>query len=197
MSKTDKDLAAEVVRSLAPVMREVLARLEALEQKQLPPGPPGPPGPQGPAGIGERGREGVPGRDGRDGQFVQGEPGKDGRTGNKGDPGTNGKNGKDGRDADLHNLKWVRVDERTYEWRYKDDGAMVEGGRTVFHHVIDQGVYKSESRYVTGDGTTWGGSFWIAQKDLPGKPGDDHGGWRLAVKRGTDGKPGRDGKDSD
>lgn len=68
----------------------------------------------------------------------------------------------------------------------------------------DMGVFREETDYLKGHGTTFGGSFWIAQKDAPqGKPGlsDD---WRLAVKRGRDGKdgapgekgaPGRDGKD--
>jgi hypothetical protein len=49
--------------------------------------------------------------------------------------------------------------------------------------------------YRKGDGVTWGGSFWIAQKDAPeGRPGlsDD---WRLAVKKGRDGRDGRDGID--
>lgn len=54
--------------------------------------------------------------------------------------------------------------------------------------VIDRGVYKPGSPYQKGDAVTWGGSLWIAQKDAPAsKPGED-GGWRLAVKKGRDGK---------
>lgn len=55
--------------------------------------------------------------------------------------------------------------------------------------VIDRGVYRDGSEYKAGDGVTWGGSFWIAQKDTSAKPdaGDD---WRLSVKRGRDGKNG-------
>lgn len=55
--------------------------------------------------------------------------------------------------------------------------------------VIDRGVYRDGSEYKAGDGVTWGGSFWIAQKDTSAKPdaGDD---WRLSVKRGRDGKHG-------
>lgn len=55
--------------------------------------------------------------------------------------------------------------------------------------VIDRGVYRDGSEYRAGDGVTWGGSFWIAQKDTSAKPdaGDD---WRLSVKRGRDGKNG-------
>jgi len=53
---------------------------------------------------------------------------------------------------------------------------------------IDRGVFKEGVDYEQGDGVTFGGSFWIAQKDDPtGKPGlsDD---WRLCVRRGRDSK---------
>jgi len=51
----------------------------------------------------------------------------------------------------------------------------------------DCGVFR-EGRYTKGDGVTWGGSFFIAQKDGPaGKPGESDD-WRLAVKRGRDGR---------
>lgn len=53
--------------------------------------------------------------------------------------------------------------------------------------VLDKGIYRESETYEKGDGTTWAGSFWIAQKDAPGKPGDGDG-WRLTVKRGRDGK---------
>ncbi|MGC3297742.1 hypothetical protein [Pseudomonas aeruginosa] len=58
--------------------------------------------------------------------------------------------------------------------------------------VIDRGVFSAEKSYEQGDGTTYGGCYWIAQKDAPaGVPGgsDD---WRLAVKKGRDGKDLRD-----
>lgn len=54
--------------------------------------------------------------------------------------------------------------------------------------LVDKGIFRADSEYDAGDGVTWGGSFFIAQKDSPiGKPGE-HGcdGWRLAVKRGRD-----------
>lgn len=54
--------------------------------------------------------------------------------------------------------------------------------------VIDRGVFREENKYLSGDGVTFGGSYWIALKNDPqGKPGtsDD---WRLAVKKGRDGK---------
>jgi hypothetical protein len=59
--------------------------------------------------------------------------------------------------------------------------------------VIDRGVHRDSEQYKAGDGVTSGGSFWIAQKDdPPGKPGEADSGWRLAVKKGRDGKDGGD-----
>lgn len=52
----------------------------------------------------------------------------------------------------------------------------------------DCGVFR-EGTYRQGDGVTFGGSLWLAQKDdPPGKPGDPDSGWRLAVKKGRDGR---------
>lgn len=57
--------------------------------------------------------------------------------------------------------------------------------------VLDRSVYKDEKTYEKGDGVTFGGSFWIAQKDNPqGKPQDGSKDWRLAVKRGRNGADG-------
>ena len=61
--------------------------------------------------------------------------------------------------------------------------------------VIDQGIYKEGSTYVAGDGVTWGGSYWIAQSETKAKPDSLDSGWRLAVKKGRDGKDGRHGID--
>lgn len=56
----------------------------------------------------------------------------------------------------------------------------------------DRGVFREGESYLEGDGTTFGGSFWIAQQDAPpGKPGEGpDSGWRLAVKKGRDGRDG-------
>jgi hypothetical protein len=55
--------------------------------------------------------------------------------------------------------------------------------------IIDRGIFgKSAERYEAGDGVTYGGCFWIAQKDNPeGTPGASSD-WRLAVKKGRDGR---------
>lgn len=58
--------------------------------------------------------------------------------------------------------------------------------------LVDKGVFKAGDDYEAGDGVTWGGSFFIAQKDAPiGYPGEAGcDGWRLAVKRGRDSSKG-------
>jgi len=70
---------------------------------------------------------------------------------------------------------------RTMLWSL---GGKVHAVKTAV--VLDAGIWK-EGAYGVGDGVTSGGSFWIAQTETTAKPGksDD---WRLAVKRGTDGR---------
>lgn len=90
-----------------------------------------------------------------------------------------------------------QIDERTFEAvSVLSSGAEVRKSVSI-PVVVDRGVFKADSEYKAGDGVTWGGSYWIATKDepvgKPGEPGSD--GWRLAVKRGRDGKDGRNGID--
>lgn len=54
--------------------------------------------------------------------------------------------------------------------------------------VIDRGVFKEGQAYTLGDAVTFGGSLWIAQKDTGDKPDGPDTGWRLAVKKGRDGR---------
>lgn len=50
----------------------------------------------------------------------------------------------------------------------------------------DRGVW-AEREFRKGAGVTWGGSFWLAQRDTSAKPDTPDSGWRLSVKRGRDG----------
>lgn len=101
------------------------------------------------------------------------------------------KDGADGRDA---------LPLESFDLSLGEDGRTVtvkmQVGETVIEKslkiaaVIDRGVYSSEKAaiYEQGDGTTYGGCYWIAQKDAPeGVPGSSSD-WRLAVKKGRDGK---------
>jgi hypothetical protein len=104
--------------------------------------------------------------------------------------GKNGEDGKPGRDGfspeDFE--AELKEDGRTLVLRVvRDDIAFAS--EIVLPIVIDRGIFKQGEAYVRGDGVSYAGSFWIAQKDAPeGKPDDGSGGWRLAVKRGRDGR---------
>ena len=52
--------------------------------------------------------------------------------------------------------------------------------------VLDRGIWK-HAKYERGDAVTRDGSQWIAQCDTETTPGDS-AHWRLAIKRGRDGK---------
>lgn len=85
------------------------------------------------------------------------------------------------------------------------DVALGEDGRTLtlkfvrgevkierqirLYTVLDAGVFRADATYLRGDGTTLDGCFWIAQKDTGDRPGTSDA-WRLAVKKGRDGKDG-------
>jgi hypothetical protein len=54
--------------------------------------------------------------------------------------------------------------------------------------LVDRGVYVAGKRYHKGASVTAQGSIWTAQADTRARPGDGSKDWRLAVKRGRDGK---------
>jgi hypothetical protein len=99
-----------------------------------------------------------------------------------------GERGHDGKDGfSLDDLQIEQPDERTVVLRFAR-GELVREHRIRLSHPLDQGVFREGETYQRGDGVTFGGSWWIAQKDAPiGKPGLSSE-WRLAVKKGRDGK---------
>jgi len=94
---------------------------------------------------------------------------------------------KDGRDGfSLDDLQLEQTDERTFVLRFVR-GDLVREQTIRLGHPLDRGVFREGTAYERGDGVTFGGSWWIAQKDAPeGKPGAS-ADWRLAVKKGRDG----------
>lgn len=197
---------------MARALQPLADRIKALEEREQVPGPRGEkgergadglPGATGPAGIpgpqgekGERGADGAPGAIGPEGPA--GVPGRDGRDGLPGVPGINGErgidgaDGRDGRDG-KDGADGLGFDDLTVE----HDGfgnvsiKFVRGDRVKefplrFPSFVDRGVFREGEKYSAGNGVTFGGSYWIAQKDAPeGKPGLCDG-WRLAVKKGRD-----------
>lgn len=102
-----------------------------------------------------------------------------------------GKDGRDGMDGlGFDDLAVDHDGDRGIALKFSRDGICKEF-RVDIPAVLDRGVYKEGSAYQRGDAVTWGGSLWIAQKDAPeSKPGLGDG-WRLAVKKGRDGKDGK------
>lgn len=66
-------------------------------------------------------------------------------------------------------------------------GDRVKEFPVVLPIPIDRGVWQSGVTYAAGDCVTRSGSYWIAQRDTTATPGG-HDDWRLAVKKGRDGK---------
>jgi hypothetical protein len=101
----------------------------------------------------------------------------------------NGLDGKDGRDAiELEDFNIELSDDlRTIKMSLIKGDSVIEKTLKI-PCLLDKGVYKSENTYEKGDGVTYGGSFWICQKDgADGKPSSSDD-WRLAVKKGRDGR---------
>ena len=178
---------AEAVHVCLQMGQRALAEVRALARL---------PGPQGQRGAkgepGEKGERGEPGKPG-----PAGPPGLDGKDGQRGAKGEAGRNA-----ADLAYLE-ERIAEQV-DRRFKT--AMVttpDGGRTLrlafgeaVHEiktavVIDAGIWREGTAYARGDGVTFGGNFFIAQVDTTSaKPGASED-WRLAVRRGADGRNAR------
>jgi integrin beta 3 len=99
--------------------------------------------------------------------------------------GRDGVDGKDGRDGlDLKNFS-AEQDGRSVVLTLKDD-ERTEEVRLSFPVTIDAGFWKPGMKAEAGDGVTFGGSYWIAQKDTETQPEVGNPDWRLAVRKGRD-----------
>lgn len=98
------------------------------------------------------------------------------------------KDGTDGEDGlGFDDMRVEHDGERAFTFIHERGERRKEFTFTV-PVVLERGVYKADRSYERGDAVTADGSYWIAQKDGPsGKPGQSPD-WRLAVKKGRDGK---------
>lgn len=55
-----------------------------------------------------------------------------------------------------------------------------------------RGVHAVGQQYAAGEGVTFKGAMWIAMRETDATPGEPDSGWKLAVKRGRDGRPDRE-----
>jgi len=195
-----REMILDAIKSEPGILREAVA----LHLKENPPEP-------GPAGKdGRDGVDGAPGRDGINGE--KGEPGRDGvglagalinRHGHLvvtltdgstkelgaviGRDGADGAPGKDGVDGMGFDDFTVEHDgERGFAFCLTQ-GERVKRFPFTVPVTLDRGPYREGADYVRGDVVSFGGSMWIAQQDTGAKPGTGSE-WRLAVKRGRDGR---------
>lgn len=103
-----------------------------------------------------------------------------------------GEKGQDGRDGFGFDDMDVAVldDDRTIELSFRR-GEDEKAFTLKWPTLIDRGVFKLDEQYDPGDGVTWGGQFYIANESTKGvKPDQAKDGkpWRLAVRKGRDGK---------
>ena len=118
------------------------------------------------------------------------------RTASKRASGSGSETGSDRKNADTRFETPGSPDgERTFTVRFVR-GEKVKEFSFKVPVLIERGVYRAGQTYERGDGGTYQGSFWIAQKDTSGKPGECDG-WRLSVKKGRDGKDGERGLKGD
>lgn len=101
--------------------------------------------------------------------------------------GTNGKDGRDGFSAEDVNVTHDGNGNVTFAFK-RDE---LERSFVIrLPRFKDQGVYAAERQYIEGDGVTFGGNFWIAQRDNPETKPAEGSDWRLAVRKGRDGRDG-------
>ncbi len=91
------------------------------------------------------------------------------------------------RSAGIDGLSVEPIDERRVRLMV-GKGANSASCELNIPAIIDRGAWSELASYSRGDAVSFHGSLWIAQKDQPGKPDAADSGWRLAVKRGRDGK---------
>jgi len=96
-----------------------------------------------------------------------------------------GKNGEPGLGFDDMSIEQTGERQATLKFVR---GEQVKTFDLTVPAVIDRGVFKEGQAYTLGDAVTFGGSLWIAQKNTGDKPDGPDTGWRLAVKKGRDGR---------
>ncbi len=88
------------------------------------------------------------------------------------------------------------------------DAVLAEDGRTLtvslgagelaksvtlrIPSILDRGIFSPGKAYAAGDAVSWGGNLWLAQAETSTMPTEGDPTWRLAVRKGRDGRHGVD-----
>lgn len=171
----------------------------------------GPAGPQGDDGVpgipgetGRDGRDGKNGTSGRDAAHIEVLTGIDENKSYVRGTFATHKGGlwraadtTDGMDGWVCVTRGVDVETEETE----DSGRMIRR-RTVYSDgqvfertiktsaMVYRGIFVEGRAHEPGDTTTWGGSLWHCDESTLDKPGEGSKAWRLAAKRGRDGRDG-------
>lgn len=206
--KTAAAMVAGTEKAIAAAVAPLLRRIETLEARPLPEAIKGDPGEsvKGDTGVGVAGavidRAGVlvltlsdgttrdlgtvVGKDGQDADMAALERRIDERVDEKVAAIPVPKDGRDGFNLDDFDVE-AGEDGRTVTLKF-EQGDTRHCYELVFPVTIYRDVFKAGETYQAGDAVTWGGSLWIAQRETDAKPDSPESGWRLAVKKGRDGK---------
>jgi hypothetical protein len=106
--------------------------------------------------------------------------------------GKDGKDGKDGVDGLGYDDLLVEQSDRSFTIKAVRGDRVKTIGTATFPTLIQRGVYVEGESYERGDVVTWGGSQWHANESTTSKPGEGTKAWTLVVKRGRDGRDGKD-----
>jgi hypothetical protein len=193
------DIAEVIADAVKEATAPLLARIDALEQREAPAPEKGDKGDKGdPGERGEKGEPGEKGADGRDGvglaDALIDADGRlvltmtDGTTKALGVvKGADGKDGEPGKTFTLDDFEVVPMDERTIKMGFVY-GEVMHSFELEFPVPIYRGRFQIGEKYARGDLATWGGHLWHCDEDRGKKPDEPESGWTLAVKRGRDGK---------
>ncbi len=109
-----------------------------------------------------------------------------------GPPGPAGKDGKDGVDGlGYDDLVAVQEDDRSLTVKAVRGDHVKAIGTMKVPSQIYRDVWQEGQTYERGDTATWAGSTWHCNETTTSKPGESKA-WTLMVKRGRDGKDGKD-----
>lgn len=101
---------------------------------------------------------------------------------------TNGMNGWECMVDGISNIGIEQTEEREFKAVIETSSGKKEENTFVMPIILDKGLFTHGREYKKGDAVTYGGSLWICQEsNTQGIPGASKE-WRLAVKRGRDGK---------
>jgi integrin beta 3 len=113
-----------------------------------------------------------------------------GPAGQPGHDGTNGTDGVDGLGFDDLDVRFDGYNMLTFA--FARAGAEAKEFPVSLPFLRYQGVHQHSQKYYQGDVVTWAGSTWHCNEPTTAKPDDGSKAWQLMVKRGRDGKDGRD-----